>query len=1270
MVKLHRVLVNAVVILFCIQTNSHAKKSPKHQCPIGFKIAYSNEKEDPICYRLKGPESFSDSLKDCAGNLYTSKLYYNYNITKSDEVLWTEYRSLYPGGPFADWSYSDPTGDLLSTSFKVSHDKYSTIDEYSCIVIDPVSNFTAVSCEERNYRYCVVKPYSDKGNTEGCEKFKDSLRFSSPWPTCVVAVSAVGGGAVRATWSQAKELCEKRGGYLLNKGWRYSNNPFFATSGSYRMYPMNIEWLEEHNVLSHEPQGPTILEESDWNFADTDFSSDRTLGAVQDNLWVLVNKSYIFYDVLCERPIELKRVTLTVSVDTENKIILSVNQPVDKSEVFCFTESVYYPKSVKITYDETSGVYVLKPKDDGYYWCTHIDKKNFAVAESNMQLFIREKQSLANVYAVKIRLKDKYKLESIEKLWQNKLSEYIFYLTRFSKEHRVRFPDKALQNVTDIEKEIKTYKAEVPVDWKDKDIIRNRKVKRMYMDVNTALVHIEVNPDMRAVPPGSWDGVQVLFMRPVYYCPALDTVAATPLGLSVVTASCQNYSCIGDFNEGVQWITSGVEGCRPSSPQPVTGSISVYDDVTMIIPTIGTMVIPPWEIDRRDKEVSSEEKVELPAPVSPFTDRPFANSTDNVTTSFPTTINNLQTTEDSFSNSTESGEVEYTRWPWPPPRPPSTTDEPMVSTVVPIFSTTQPPPKPRPPPQEQLDQVMQDLESLLNNHTETVSLDSISGAFNQVDELLADTEDLEIPGQLLHLLDDIGARMDLAGSTDVAAVRENIALLVADARAQMPVKGLRISTRETDVFTENAFEIMRDPVNSTHLQSGDSEVVVQLPTSVATSERRISFVVFRTDRAFQNNVSHYTVNSRVLSINVENLTEFDQGDVIDIHLTPMRGDIERNQSRACAFWHFLEDGTGYWSQEGCTFIPSNEEGVLDTCRCDHLTHFAEILIPRTSFSDGHETALEIISIVGCIMSIIGLIMVGLTAILFRAWRRDFSNKIWLQLCIAVFILVTCFLIVVFANFEELSISCMLVGVLLHYSTLASFCWMLVAAIISYRRLVMVFTRDTSHKLLKASAFSWGAPCAVVGVLLSVAPRSYAGQFEGEVPSGAFCYPSGLALWLAVYAPIALMLAANWTLFALIVRSVFASRRIQRHGDTNEALRCASVSCLLVFLFGLPWIFGLFVSTNIVTVYLFTLTATFQGFVLFVFFVLGNKKTRELWLNKLKIRQTRKVPVTSSTYTNRSTGNPGWRGASAGPAAMEAKSAKPRSLASSDDSRFS
>lgn len=72
--------------------------------------------------------------------------------------------------------------------------------------------------------------------------------------------------------------------------------------------------------------------------------------------------------------------------------------------------------------------------------------------------------------------------------------------------------------------------------------------------------------------------------------------------------------------------------------------------------------------------------------------------------------------------------------------------------------------------------------------------------------------------------------------------------------------------------------IISDAPNETYLQRGENEAVVVLPASVSDSKRRVSFVVFRNDKAFQNSDVH-AVNSRVLSIRVDNITKFTQGEV-------------------------------------------------------------------------------------------------------------------------------------------------------------------------------------------------------------------------------------------------------------------------------------------------------------------------------------------------------------------------------------------------------
>ncbi|XP_072943816.1 uncharacterized protein [Epargyreus clarus] len=1148
MLQLHQ-LVHATVLLLLvwIDTPTVEAISGSSVCPIGFKeISHDGS---TICYRKKGPEIFSDLYKDCARNIFSLHLYNQLDIDKSNAV-WSEYKNAYPGGPFLNRRFIDDFGSEMSSSYKVQLQNHSLeVEEDLCVVVDPVRSYLAVRCDEKHYRYCFVPPSTFKGDRyeltkTHCEDLKDSLVFSSPVPTCLTVLSgtstmpaSTGIVPVRARWNQAQDMCGRKGGSsLLNRGWRYANHPRLHSSYENKIYPLGMITTSDHSLLRYDALSDHAeIPKSEWNFKDPIDDAktmNALLGALSGEQWELVNSSYTFFDVICERTIKSQNVSILLYVDVENKLVLNVSENIDSKDLYCFSDSDFdFPNRVK-TRKGPNNNFILTPKsENGYYWCIYKDPITYKSVESDKILFIREKESLANVYAVKIRSIRAYddgNFDTRRHKWRKHLKEYIYY----SKKYLIYHDKMPIGNNT--EEILKSFKSAKGIDdAKDEDVVRDTHLKRKYLDNRTVLFHVDLYPGMEAVAPGKWDSIEVIYMRPVYYCKQFLTdhseiVPETAMGGSV-TLDCVTYKCIGDFNEGVQWSMWAREGCLRSSTEKL--------------------------------------------------------------------------------------------------------------------------------PEDQLQQVLDDLDRLVND---TVSMENITNVFDQVNDILEERE-LEIPGRLLHLLDQLGSAVELHGAHTAAAVASNVALLVGDAAPDAPIQGIRIANRDNDEFTNDTFEIMREPANSTTLEADKNEAVVQLPASVAHSARRVSFVVFRNDRAFRRD--SLRVNSRVFSVNVQNLTQFADGEVIDIHISPMTTNIGRNESRACAFWQFDSDGGGEWSRAGCRLL-RGRGGALDTCRCDHLTHFAEILVPRTAFPARHEAALELLSVLGCCLSALGLALVALTAALFRTWRRDFSNKIWLQLCASIAVMVTCFLVVVFARFDHYNVACMLVGIALHYSVLTSFCWMLVAAVVSYRRLVLVFTRDASHKLLRASAFAYGVPCAVVGILLAVAPHSYSGRFEEKTPSGSFCYPTGLGLWLAVYAPIAIMLLANWTLFGLIVRSVFASRSIQRHGDTNEALRCASVSCLLVFLFGLPWIFGLF-AFNIGAAYLFTITTTFQGLILFLFFILGNKKTRDLWLNKLKIKQTRKVPVTSSTYTNRSTG----ARAPPAPAAPAGKPAAPRSL-SSDDSKFS
>lgn len=250
---MQQIITKTFALVLCIHTQlSYEKSTESYICPLGFSLAFTKEDAKPICFKRKGPEPFSDKYKDCNSNLFTVELYQDLNISKPDFTFWTDYKTFYPGGLFVKGSLSRNNYlQELKSSLDVSLKGALDLKDELCVVIDPVSNFTAVRCSEKHYRYCFVEPYNDGVETDGCEGLIDGKRFQSPEPTCLTALTGVEGGTVRATWSQAQKLCQKKGGSLLNRGWRYVNSPILH-SGSSKMYPLAMVMSTDYASLRYD----------------------------------------------------------------------------------------------------------------------------------------------------------------------------------------------------------------------------------------------------------------------------------------------------------------------------------------------------------------------------------------------------------------------------------------------------------------------------------------------------------------------------------------------------------------------------------------------------------------------------------------------------------------------------------------------------------------------------------------------------------------------------------------------------------------------------------------------------------------------------------------------------------------------------------------------------------------------------------------------------------------------------------------------------------
>ncbi|WAQ98766.1 AGRL3-like protein, partial [Mya arenaria] len=145
---------------------------------------------------------------------------------------------------------------------------------------------------------------------------------------------------------------------------------------------------------------------------------------------------------------------------------------------------------------------------------------------------------------------------------------------------------------------------------------------------------------------------------------------------------------------------------------------------------------------------------------------------------------------------------------------------------------------------------------------------------------------------------------------------------------------------------------------------------------------------------------------------------------------------------ACSFWDTNQSEKGHWSTNGCTLKHFDTKKGTVSCHCDHLTNFAVLMSPAitTETETIHHRRLGVLSIVGCSISIIGLVLTITTYVCF--WRAVRSNRSVLLLNLCTVLVLAYVLFLAGVNFTSHHAVCTSIAVLLHYIFLAAFFLML------------------------------------------------------------------------------------------------------------------------------------------------------------------------------------------------------------------------------------
>ncbi|XP_026234268.1 adhesion G-protein coupled receptor G1-like isoform X2 [Anabas testudineus] len=406
-----------------------------------------------------------------------------------------------------------------------------------------------------------------------------------------------------------------------------------------------------------------------------------------------------------------------------------------------------------------------------------------------------------------------------------------------------------------------------------------------------------------------------------------------------------------------------------------------------------------------------------------------------------------------------------------------------------------------------------------------------------------------------------------------------------------PFKGLKIHASDSEAMTDKSVT--------------NSKVNVQLPEELDAGPNNTIVFCMITWPHIDEGAPGVIYENRLVGLSVSGKNISGLHERVNITMNVATA-INETQEPRCVFLNF---STLEYSSDGC--ITQWEHGQTNIiCSCTHLTYFG-VLMVTPSLSSKDQEILSYITLIGCSLSLIGLIITVLLFITNRHMRADVSMKVHINLAVALILLNVHFLPSQQVAALPSTGLCLYMALALHYSLLATFSWMALEGVHLYILLVRVFNIYIRRYLLKLSVVGWGIPAVIVSLVVIIDRSTY-----GHVPldlskpnDTAICYITNNTVKIVTTeAVFGLVFVFNLIMLGVMVRRVVSLRQNTEFGQNNRDRAKRDIFTLLgvTTLLGITW--GLvFVSITTPGLYLFCILNSLQGFFIFLWFVMSLRK---------------------------------------------------------------
>uniref|UniRef100_A0A4X2L7A1 Adhesion G protein-coupled receptor G7 n=1 Tax=Vombatus ursinus TaxID=29139 RepID=A0A4X2L7A1_VOMUR len=456
-------------------------------------------------------------------------------------------------------------------------------------------------------------------------------------------------------------------------------------------------------------------------------------------------------------------------------------------------------------------------------------------------------------------------------------------------------------------------------------------------------------------------------------------------------------------------------------------------------------------------------------------------------------------------------------------------------------------------------------------------------------------------------------------------------------------------------------------INEKELKPEDKTELQILINTTQSTNGKFGFVLYQNNKFFQSKT--FTIRSnfsqRVVACKFSDGEEVPNVSVEMIFKPKYNESQFQLHSYACVFWDITKDD---WDTYGCQKKPNNNSQFLG-CQCNHTTSFAALMSFDYNYS--YPDSLDIISKIGCGLSIAALAITIIFQIVTRKLRKTSVTWVFVSLCTSMLIFNILFLFGIENSNKNSNRSseddnvipqhdinppenhtCTVMTVLLHYFLLVTLTWTCLNAVQLCFLLLRAMKPLPPHFTLFLFLMGWGIPAIIVSLTVGIIYPL----------KGALGYRQEIICWLAVpedgnylespwlwsfILPATIILITNAVIFIIITVKVLWGRNENLQSTKKSSVMKKILSMLsIVVVFGFTWILGYLMliddhNVKIIFNYLFCIFNTTQGLQIFVLYTVRTKvfqnKASDIFnsmsstIGRIKMPSPTKISLHSEVY---------------------------------------